>query len=310
MIYFAPLQGFTDYIYRKVYAEHFSGVDKFFIPYISVKNDNILKKHIREVLPENNMQSTVIPQVMAQNSEELLLMAKVLAGYGYEEINLNLGCPYPMVANRGRGAGLLPYPAKLQYMLNDYFEKSEMKLSVKMRAGLESPAEIEQLLPILNAFPLTEVILHPRIASQLYEGEVLESVFEKASDLCSHRLIYNGDIFSLEEFKAKNKKFSKTENWMIGRGILMNPFLPDEIRGMEITSEFKKEKLADFHQTLFERYTERMDNSGNTLNKMKQFWIYFSHLFPNQRKVLKRIKKANTVLKYISQVEIIMKTYV
>lgn len=308
MIYFAPLQGFTEYVYRKAYAECFLGVDKFFIPYISVKNNSILKKHLSEILPENNPQkSIVIPQVLCRDSQELLLMVKVLADYGYREINLNLGCPYPMVTHRGKGAGMLPYPERLQQLLAEYFEKTSMKLSIKMRAGLHSPAEMDHLLPVLNHFPLTEVILHPRVASQLYEGEVLEQSFEKASDLCRHRLIYNGDIFTLKDFEKKKIKFPKVENWMLGRGILMNPFLPDEMTGASLSYKSRQIKRAEFHGAVFEGYLEKMDNPGNTLNKMKQFWIYFSHQFPEQRKVLKRIKKAGTILNYTGEVEKLFK---
>ena len=310
MIYFAPLQGFTDFIYRNAFTKCFTGVDKFFIPYISVKNNIILKKHLREVLPENNPQmSVVVPQVLAATSHELLFMANVLADYGYTEINLNLGCPYPMVTNRSKGAGLLPWPEKIKNLLTDFFEKSNQRLSVKMRAGLQNTEEIEHILPVLNSFPLTEVILHPRIASQLYEGNVNEPVFERASDVCCHPLIYNGNIFSLNDFQIKKANLTKTKGWMLGRGILMNPFLPEEITGLSLNDEQRKTRLFEFHHLIADGYLKQMDNPGNALNKMKQFWIYFSHQFTDQRKVLKRIKKTGTVRNYYAEVENIFGTW-
>ncbi|TNF44125.1 MAG: tRNA-dihydrouridine synthase family protein, partial [Bacteroidetes bacterium] len=146
---------------------------------------------------------------------------------------------------------------------------------------------------------------HPRIAKQLYDGEILDSAFQFAQHNLKHRLVYNGNIFSVDDFKECQQKFPETDNWMLGRGILMNPFLPAEIKNIEIQAKEKLEKLKEFHQLVYKYYSESMDNEGNTLNKMKQFWIYFSYNFPEQRKSLKLIKKANGLSKYLSAVKII-----
>ena len=292
MIYLAPIQGFTDYIYRKAYSEVFTGIDTFFIPYISVKNGQVLNKHKREILLQNNPQSRVIPQVLVKNSDELLSLANLLAETGYSEINLNLGCPYPMVTKRGKGAGLLQYPERIEEMLTVFFKKTDLKLSVKLRAGLISPNEIEQIIPVLNHFPLTEVIFHPRIASQLYKGEIYQSAFRVATENLNHKLVYNGDIFSVNDFENHKKIFPDTETLMLGRGVLMNPFLPAEIKKQQFSEEERIEKLKEFHRLIFDGYIEAMDNMGNVMNKMVQFWSYFSYSFPNQRKVFKVIKKS------------------
>lgn len=297
-IYLAPLQGFTDFVYRKAYSEIFQGIDAFFIPYISVKNNQILKKYEKEIHPENNPQIRVIPQVLAGSADEMLFLSKILEDKGYKEINLNLGCPYPMVTNREKGAGLLPHPDKVQKLLSSFFEKSNLLLSVKLRAGLQSANEIEQIIPVLNQFPLTEVIFHPRIAKQLYDGEILNSAFQFAQQNLKHKLVYNGSIVSVDDFTACRQKFPEIDNFMLGRGILMNPFLPAEIKNMDITSKEKPEKLKEFHQLVFKYYSESMDNEGNVLNKMKQFWIYFSYNFTNQRKTFKAIKKASTMNRF------------
>ncbi len=302
-LYLAPLQGFTDFVYRKAYSEIFEGIDAFFIPYISVKNNEVLKKFGKEIILENNPQDTVIPQVLANNSDEMLFLAKLLEEKGHNEINLNLGCPYPMVTNRGMGAGLLTHPEKIHSILTSFFENSNLKLSVKMRAGLVSPNEIEQIIPVLNQFPLTEVIFHPRIAKQLYEGEIIDSAFEFAKGKIIHKLVYNGDIFSLANFNERSQRFDKIDCWMLGRGVLMNPFLPAEIKGDFYSEEEKRIKLTTFHKRIFELYTEKMDNNGNVLNKMEQFWIYFSYNFPDQRKVLKAIKKSGTLSKYRFEIQ-------
>jgi tRNA-dihydrouridine synthase len=306
-IYLAPLQGFTDFVYRKAYAEIFQGVDAFFIPYISVKINEIFKKHEKEILPENNPQNRVIPQVLASSADEMLFLSKILEDKGYNEINLNLGCPYPMVTNRGKGAGLLPHPEKIKEILSLFFEKTNLRLSVKLRAGLHSANEIEQIIPVLNEFPLTEVIFHPRVAKQLYEGEILNSAFQYAMQNLKHRLVYNGNIFSVDDFNLTRQKFPETNDWMLGRGVLMNPFLPAEIKNIEIPDKLKLEKLKEFHRLIFELYTEKVDNEGNVLNKMKQFWIYFSYNFTEQRKSFKLIKKTNRISKFQSTVQLIFR---
>ena len=292
------MQGFTDFVYRKAYSEIFQGIDAFFIPYISEKNNQILKKYEKEIHPENNPQIRVIPQVLAGSADEMLFLSKILEDNGYKEINLNLGCPYPMVTNREKGAGLLPHPDKVQKLLSSFFEKSNLRLSVKLRAGLQSANEIEQIIPVLNQFPLTEVIFHPRIAKQLYDGEILNSAFQFAQQNLKHKLVYNGSIVSVDDFTAFRQKFPEIDNFMLGRGILMNPFLPAEIKNMDISSKEKSEKLKEFHQLVFKYYSECMDNEGNVLNKMKQFWIYFSYNFNNQRKTFKAIKKASTMNRF------------
>lgn len=297
-IYLAPLQGFTDFVYRKAYSEIFYGADAFFIPYISVKEGQILKKYEKEILPENNPQIRVVPQVLVSSAEELLFLSEILKSKGYNEINLNVGCPYPMVTNREKGAGLLPHPGKLKEILSVFFQKSNLKLSVKLRAGLQSASEIEQVIPVLNEFPLTEVIFHPRVAKQLYEGEILNPAFEYAQQNLKHRLVYNGNIFTEDDFKQCCLKFPEIDTFMLGRGILMNPFLPLEIKNIEITPKEKSEKLKEFHNLIFKYYSETMDNEGNVINKMKQFWIYFSYNFTEQRKCFKLINKANRMKNY------------
>jgi tRNA-dihydrouridine synthase B len=298
MIYLAPIQGFTDFVYRKAYATIFTHIDAYFIPYISVKNNEILNKYKKEILPQNNLQEKVIPQVLAKDAAELLFLSSILKDLGYREINLNLGCPYPMVTNRNKGAGLLPQPEIIKSMLSAFFEKENIKLSVKLRAGLNSPTEIEELIPILNEFPLTETILHPRIAKQLYAGDIYNLAFQFAQKNIDHNLVYNGDIFTLSDFKDNQQQFPEINRWMLGRGILTNPFLPSEMNKVTFSENEKIEKLQQFHQLIFEGYTENMDNTGNVLNKMIQFWSYFSFNFPNQKKIFKAIKKSKNITTY------------
>ena len=297
-IYLAPLQGFTDFIYRKCYHLVFPGIDAFFIPYISVQNESILNKYKREILAENNPQDRVVPQVLVKNANEILLLAELVKDTGYEEINLNLGCPYPMVTNRRMGAGMLPHPEILEEILTVFFEKTDLKLSVKLRAGLTSPKEIKSVIPVLNRFPLTEVILHSRIAKQLYSGTINYEAFDVVKSELNHNLIYNGDITTVGDFREIRIKFPGISGIMMGRGVLMNPFLPAEIKGKCFTATEKKEKLIEFHQLMVDDYAGIMDNEGNVLNKMKQFWSYFISNFPGSQKYYKQLKKARSLKVY------------
>lgn len=302
MIYLAPIQGFTDYIFRKAYAMVFTGVDVYFIPYITVQNSGFLSKYEREVLPENNLQEKVVPQILAKDEVEAVFLVSYLKKYGYAEINLNMGCPYPMVTNRGRGAALLERPEVLEKMLDIVFSKFNLKLSVKMRAGMSAPDQVQQIIPVLNDFPLSEVILHPRTAKQLYKGTIYDLAFRVTADWLEHELAYNGDIFTVEDFKRRSDQFPGISNWMLGRGILMNLFLPAEIKGQRFSEWEKRTKLLQFHELILKLYLEVADNPGNALNKLKQFWIYFSHHFLNQANIFKKIRK----LKNLDELNIVV----
>ncbi len=294
MIYLAPLQGFTDFLYRKAYANVFQGIDKFFIPYVTIQHSKLIPKYEKEIRSENNLYGNAVPQVLVKDEEEMIYLVSLLKNYGYGEINLNLGCPYPMVTKRGRGAALLNSPRELSKILDSFFLNFSLKLSVKLRAGLDAPGQLEKIIPVLNEFPISEVILHPRIASQLYKGPVYDLAFEYAVANLEHSLVYNGDIFSLADFERRSNQFSDVSDWMLGRGVLKNVFLPAAIKGTSYTNEFKRQKLYEFNELLSESYLQHADNSGNAANKLRQFWIYFSHHFESPQKQFKKIKKAKS----------------
>ncbi len=301
MLYLAPLQGFTDFIYRKAFAETFGGIDAFFIPYITFKGGEILKKYEKEILPENNLQVPVIPQVLVSNGQEIIKLSNMLAALGYTKINLNLGCPYPMVTNRRKGAGLLPFPEEVRKIMEHFFTHSNLGLSVKMRAGLHHPEESRAIIEVLNDFSISEIIFHPRVAKQLYKGEIQKQVFEETCKQSHIPLTYNGDIFSMTDFHQKEKDFPRIKGWMLGRGILMNPCIVYEIRNIPLSPEDKRKKLSAFHAQIFNAYSENIDNQGNVLTKMKQFWGYFCYSFSSPQKTFKAIKKANSINIYLAE---------
>ncbi len=295
MIYLAPIQGFTDYIYRKVYSGIFNSVDAYFIPYVTVQNEKIVRKYEREILPGNNLYGRAIPQILVSDARETELLTSVLKSYGYAEVNLNLGCPYPMVTNRGRGSALLLHPEKLRPILDTFFNQFKLKLSVKIRAGLNDPEEIEKVISVLNDYPLSEIIVHARVARQLYKGTINDAAFKLALEQSEHPVVFNGDIFSLEDFESRSEQFSAVSDWMLGRGVLMNVFLPAEIKGWRFTDPEKRFTLQHFHTGIVEAYLQTSDNPGNALNKIKQFWIYFGHHFDDQARIFKKIKKSKNI---------------
>lgn len=300
-LYLAPLQGFTDFVYRSVYSTVFGGMDAYFIPYITLKNGEIARKYLKETAPANNLQQRVIPQIMVGNSSEAVVLARYAEEQGYKEICLNLGCPFPMVANQTKGSGLLPFPQLIDEITSTILSETNLLVTIKLRAGLKSFDEIDALIPVFNRLQLKELIFHPRIATQLYKGEINTGKFLQVKEKLIHPLVYNGDIFSSEEFWAKKTLLPGTYAFMLGRGVLMNPFLPAEINGDVISPAEKREKLVDFHEKLVEKYLQVMDNPGNVVDKMKQFWAYFSYSFADQHKTLKRIKKTGNLNHYLKE---------
>lgn len=299
-IYQAPLQGATDFSYRAAFSRVFGGIDKFFIPYISYgKGREIKKSQLREVFPENNTALPVVPQVLFSDQAELLDLVGILIGFGHAEINLNLGCPYPMATNRGRGAAWLEKPEQLKDMLEVLFSKDlPAKFSVKMRTGMTDNKDAKSIFKVLNEFPLEEIIFHPRTASQMYAGKANPELFQEAVSLVKHPLVYNGDIQSISDFEEFKVIFPEQNSWMIGRGMLMNPALPSGMKGIEFEKKELRRKMRELHDLLLESYSGRLDGSGHILMKMNQFWTYFCESFENPHKAMKLIKKAGNQNKY------------
>ncbi len=300
MIYFSPLQGITDYKFRNSYIKYFGGIDKFFSPYIRLSNKKDVKKaQLRDILPENNKDIPLIPQIMVNSSEDFISLANMLSDYGYDEINWNLGCPSPMVTNRLLGSGLLEFPEKIDSILSESLKNISAKVSVKLRLGLSQIDDIDKIIPILNNHNLTEVIIHPRTAKQLYKGEVYLDKFKEIIKLSSHKIIYNGDITNLEYYKSNIEPISEIDNIMIGRGLISNPFLSEEIKqSVTFSAEEKKQIFRDFHDTLLFEVESSLSGDSHVLSKMTNYWEYFSLFFDNSRKVFKQIKKTKSLNKY------------
>ena len=299
-IYFAPLQESTDFVFRNAHSKYFGGVDKYFAPYIVRQNDGSIKKsHLRDIQAENNIGYPLIPQILAGNANDFVFLAKVLQDNGYGEINWNLGCPYPMVTNKGLGAGLLPHPDKIRSILEESLPQISAKISVKLRTGLTSHDDIICVAAVLKEFPLSEIILHPRFAKQLYKDSPNLEIFGNMVEILGQNLIYNGDIVTVDDFDRLKNLFGKTTTWMIGRGILKNPFFPSVLKDLPNPDKAQKAKiLRNFHDEIILGYSKLLSGNSHLLMRMEKFWSYFSFAFPDQHKTFKRIKKAANIAKY------------
>ena len=300
----APLQSYTDHHFRNAFQQVFDGVDQFYAPYLKLAHDGSIKPGPKiDVLPENNPYEPVIPQVMAASSSDFLLMSGYLTDLGYTEINWNMGCPYPMVAKRDLGAGILDKPDKICAIIEEILPKMNARLGIKMRMGYESTADILELLPRLNDDPITEIIVHARYAKQLYNGGCDWERFKACIPLTKHTLCYNGDIASVQEFRELQQFFPEINRWMIGRGAVADPFLFEMIT--DNVTDYPEDRLdvfREFTDLLLESHLKH-SNDGNALNKMKSYWEYFSEAFDDGHKLYKRIKKAKTLREYSTAVD-------
>jgi len=299
-LYSSPLQGFTDFRFRNAFQKYFGGVDQYMAPYIRLNGKMDIKASVkRDILPKNNSTSNLIPQVITKDAGEFLFVAELVQNLGYKELNWNLGCPYPMVAKRGLGSGLLSRPELIDEVLHNVSNESDIKISVKMRLGYESADEIYDVLAVLEKFELENISIHPRIGKQLYKGEVDLDSFENCLKQSSHTLIYNGDITSVQVFRNLKERFNSIDHWMIGRGLISDPFLPSMIKADSlIYPEDRFEKFKELHDSLFSSYKEALSGTKHVLLRMYQFWGYFILSFPASPKGLKMIRKAKDFTTY------------
>ncbi|MFA9389452.1 MAG: tRNA dihydrouridine synthase [Prolixibacteraceae bacterium] len=296
----SPLQGFTDFRFRNAFHTFFGGIDTFYAPYIRLDGQKEMKSStLRDILPKNNPNLVLIPQIMTNDADDFLLVAKRVQELGYHELNWNLGCPYPMVTKRGMGSGLLNQPEKIAQVLTKVHGESNIKVSVKMRLGYDDPTEIFKVLPVLNHFPLQNIAIHPRIGKQLYKGEVNLEAFAQCLQMTQHTVCYNGDITSVESFQEMAVRFPTISHWMIGRGLIADPFLPSMIKSKQLTYPVNRiELFRKFHDTLFDNYQQAYSGSSHLLMKMVSFWEYFTTSFPNSPKGYKKLKKAKNIMAY------------
>ncbi|HHD2718855.1 TPA: tRNA dihydrouridine synthase [Clostridium perfringens] len=294
--YLAPMEGITGFIYRNSYEKFFGGIDKYFAPFVVPNSSKSLKtKELRDVLPENNKGINLVPQILTNDSEGFILTAKKLKDLGYNEINLNLGCPSGTVVGKKRGSGFLSHREELDKFLEEIFKIDDMKISIKTRLGMDKPEEFYELIKIYNKYPMEELIIHPRTRQDFYGNKPNLEVFKEAISLSKNPVCYNGDIFTLEDHNKLIETFKEVDKIMLGRGVLANPALMNEI----LNNEFMDKKvLKEFHDEVFSKYREVFNEDRNAMFRMKELWGYMIYMFSNNKKYAKKIKKAQKVVDY------------
>ena len=298
--YLAPMEGITGYIYRNACHTYFEPYDKYFLPFIAPHEKRSFNaKERNDLLPEHNEGLYAVPQVLTNDADAFLSILADLRAMGYNEVNLNLGCPSGTVVAKGRGSGFLNEPKKLDEFFARVFEQTDMKISVKTRVGVDSDVVWEELVDIYNRYPLEELIVHPRIQKDFYNGTPRMECFSYAVSESANQLCYNGDIFDTGRYAQLHAAYPSVPAVMLGRGAIRNPGLLGEIKS---GAKADKETLHAFHDRLYEDYSQLFSGDRNVLFKMKEVWFYLSQMFEHSEKYAKKIQKAGRAADYVAAV--------
>ena len=296
--YMAPLESVTTWIYRQAHAKIYGRLDKYFIPFLEPHEKRDFKtRELQEILPEHNENIYAVPQILTNRSEGFIKLAKALKDWGYEEVNLNLGCPSKTVVTKGKGSGFLAKPEELERFLTEIFDalSGEVKISVKTRIGKEDPEEFPALLKLFNKYPMEELIIHPRVQKDGYGNVPRLELYELAEKQSVNPLCYNGDLYTREQIRNFAERFPGTERMMFGRGFLRDPGLLYN-EGKDSKDIF--EKFWAFHDLVYEGYQERNMGDRNVLFKMKELWSYQVYQFSEPERLFKTFKKVQDCNEY------------
>lgn len=300
-VHFAPLQGYTDDVYRRLHHEIMGGITNYYTPFVRMEAGGVRSKDMRDIRPEFNEGVPVIPQIIVKSMKEFEYLVNVVEEKGYREIDINMGCPFPMQAKHGRGSGLLAHTDIVEGMAKAIREKSHLGFSVKMRLGWENADEWRPVMAILNDTPLRQITLHPRIGTQQYKGNVDMGAFEEIYTLCKHPLIYNGDVTSVEGIRKLEEAYPKLAGIMIGRGLLARPSLATEyVSGKEWSDTERRNRLHEFHDRLKAHIETTANSEVQVHNRLRLFWEYMEEELG--RKVYKKIMKAGNLKNYLAAV--------
>lgn len=289
----APLQGYTDTIYRRAHHECVGGVDEYYTPFVRIEKGEIRRKDLKDIAPERNAGVPTMPQVIAKDSDEFARLCDAVQGLGWKRIDLNMGCPFPMQVKTGRGCGLLQHPERVEEIAREMQRRSEVIFSTKMRLGQENTEEGMALLPIINEMPLVHVTLHPRLGHQQYKGTVDMAAFWRFLEECKHPMVYNGDIREIENGKLIIDNFAdaftlpaNVKGVMIGRGLLARPWM--------LSDKDPRKVIQQMHERIHRYAVENLCGDSQILSRLHAFWEYLDI----DRKAKKAIMKATTLPRY------------
>ena len=299
----APMEGITDPPFRRAVAEIFGGIDRFYTPFAAPNRNCSLKtREKRETAPENNSGVVLVPQILTTDPEIMIWFAREMEKRGWHEVNLNLGCPSPTVCSHHKGSAFLKDLETLDAFFDRVFhvlEPEGVRISVKTRIGYEEDLS-EQLVKLFDSYPISELIVHPRLRSDFYRGPVRLPSFGVFYEAKIPALCYNGDICGKDSFSDISGRFPETERFMLGRGLVSNPALARELSG---GTDLSKEELKRFHDRVFEDRLYDLEGFSNTVGKMKELWFYIGARFDHAEKALKEIRKAGREDRYRAAVQ-------
>lgn len=299
--YLAPMEGITGFVYRNAYHKYFEPFDKYFLPFISPNpRGKLAPWEAADIMPEHNVGMHAVPQILTNRADEFINTANKLKEYGFEEVNLNLGCPSKTVVAKYRGSGFLARTEELECFLTEIFDRLSMKISIKTRIGRWDADEFEELLDIYNKFPLEELIVHPRVQKDFYGNTPDMKTFKRAYEESKCPVCYNGDVFSADDYIEKTKAYSDLEMVMLGRGVLKNPRLLGEIKGVRNST---KDDYRGFHDELLEGYLCTIYGEKNAIFKMKEIWGYLKNSFRFEEKDLLSIRMSDNKEMYEKAVD-------
>ena len=300
-IHFAPLQGYTDDVYRRIHHELIGGIQTYYTPFFRMEGGGMRSKDMRDIRPEFNEGVPVVPQIIVKSMKEFEFLTGIVEEKGYSRLDINMGCPFPLQAKHGRGSGLLAHVDIVSEMAKTIASKSSLKFSVKMRLGWENADEWRPVLDILNEIPLEQITLHPRIGTQHYKGSVNMEAFNEFYALCKHPMIYNGDVTTVNGIRQLEENYPKLAGIMIGRGLLARPSLATEyVSGLELPWEKRRLTLLDFHDRLKAHYETTANSEAQVHSRLRLFWEYMEEELG--RKVYKKIMKAGNLKNYLAAV--------
>lgn len=291
--YFAPMEGLTDSIYRRLHHKYFHGVDRYFMPFLSPTiHRQLTHKEDRELPQADSVGFVAVPQVLTKVSEDFLWAAQVCRDRGYDEVNLNIGCPSGTVVSKGKGSGMLRDAAVLDRFLEEIFAASPLPISVKTRLGLEKSEEFPAILEVLNRYPIKELTIHPRVRKQFYTGGVDMEMFDYAVKNSVNPLCYNGDILSLKQARRLQEMYPSVQSVMIGRGLIADP-------GM-LSGGTDKAALEGFMNELMAVYEVEFGGSRNAIFRLKENWGFLHDRFEGSEKLWKRLRKTTDAAEFKS----------
>lgn len=287
-IWLAPLHGITSHTFRNTLCRHFGGIDFFMAPFLPAQPAGKFRPKVwQDIAPENNTALPLVPQLMGNRPEHFVDTTRMLnEHFGYERFNINIGCPSSPVVRHTRGCGLMPHPDIVEQIVAEVSERTPFRLSLKMRLGLHSADEGRQLLTRLNDYPLDFLVIHPRLGVDLYEGTPDLDTFEEFCQITRHKIVYSGDVFTTEDYERLSERFPQVTAWMLGRGMLRNPFLAEEIKGQDTGD--KNGRFNAFYHDLIDKLLPIRGESG-TLANLKELWHYFAHFTHTSDEELQQI---------------------